>query len=447
MHLLLAATVVAIAMLASGCIVFKSATVGQLQEIGDVQVAFTACASGSTGCPGLGSSGVPAIPGTGQILVATQVPTSVTPPATFTSTGPEALVFSESPSYTAELERLAPALTGNRWAGYISAVTNYASGSGPQTVSASLFLRLGQGADGSPFAGPLFSGVLFGGRQVTGTFPGSRPVTCGNSLTALSDDDPGPDTAAVICRDSAFDFIVPTHDLGILAGAAGTGRPGTLASLPFTLRSAGMLSTSVFDLTATSTLTGATSAVTPQSLDPGADATSQAVVAVGIPADARAGSYDVTLTARLANGQTRRGTGRLTVLAGGRHGRRSRRSRWWGRRAGRPPPAHRGAAEGPVADAGAVPGRRRAARGVEGRVRAGTALPGQGQEGEGLEARAPAGARPCAGRPEERQAEEGPLPDRHHGRRAHLREAGDADEVGGVADGAEGLHLLITGDR
>ena len=77
-----------------------------------------------------------------------------------------------------------------------------------------------------------------------------------------------------------------------------------------------MLSTSVFDLTATSTLTGAASAVTPQSLDPGADATSQAVVAVGIPADARAGSYDVTLTARLVNGQTRRGTGRLTVLAG-----------------------------------------------------------------------------------------------------------------------------------
>ena len=30
-----------------------------------------------------------------------------------------------------------------------------------------------------------------------------------------------------------------------------------------------------------------------------------------------AGTYDVTLTARLANGQTRRGTGRLTVSGGG----------------------------------------------------------------------------------------------------------------------------------
>jgi hypothetical protein len=315
-RLLVAATVVAIAMLASGCVVFKSSTVGQLQAIGDVQIAFNACASASAGCPSLGFSGIQAFSGTGQILVATQVPSAVALPTTFTSTGPEALFFSESPTYTAELQRLAPALPGFRWAGYLSAVTNYAAESGPQALSASLFLRLGQGPDGSPFAGPLVSGLVIGGRQVTAAFPGSRPVTCGNSLRALSDDDPGPDFAVVVCQDDAFDFSVPTHDLGILAGAAGSGRPGTLASLPFTLRAAGMLSKTVFNLTATSSLTGAGLAVTPGSLVPGVDATSQAVVAVGIPAGAQAGSYDVTLTARLVNGQTRRGVGRLTVLGG-----------------------------------------------------------------------------------------------------------------------------------
>ena len=41
-----------------------------------------------------------------------------------------------------------------------------------------------------------------------------------------------------------------------------------------------------------------------------------ASVAVGIPAGARPGKYDVTLTARLANGQARAGTGTLTVLPG-----------------------------------------------------------------------------------------------------------------------------------
>jgi hypothetical protein len=40
-------------------------------------------------------------------------------------------------------------------------------------------------------------------------------------------------------------------------------------------------------------------------------------VAVGIPAGARAGTYDVTLTAKLANGQTRTRTGKLTVTGGG----------------------------------------------------------------------------------------------------------------------------------
>ena len=40
-------------------------------------------------------------------------------------------------------------------------------------------------------------------------------------------------------------------------------------------------------------------------------------MAVGVPAGARAGTYDVTLTARLANGQSRTGVGRLTVSGGG----------------------------------------------------------------------------------------------------------------------------------
>ncbi len=307
-------------LLLSGCVVWGSAETHQVQTIGAVQTTFTACASGSAGCPDLGNSEIQAFPGAGQILIGALVPAGVGLPATFASTGPEPLAFSQSPSYTAELQRLEPH-PGLRWAGFISAVTGYAPESGPQSLSGSLALALGQGADGSPFAGGLAGDVVIGARQVTDAFPAARPVVCGASLTTLFDEDPAePTVAAVICKDDAYDFSVPTRDLGILASGPTAGaRPGTLAVLPFTLRYAGLAGGpgAIYSLTATSALSGGALAVTPGTIAPGTDSTSQALVAVGIPAAARAGTYDVTLTARLANGQARRGVGRLTVLGGG----------------------------------------------------------------------------------------------------------------------------------
>ena len=57
--------------------------------------------------------------------------------------------------------------------------------------------------------------------------------------------------------------------------------------------------------------------MTPGALAPASNSDNQALVAVGIPAGAKAGTYDVTLTARLANGQTRTRIGKLTVTGGG----------------------------------------------------------------------------------------------------------------------------------
>ncbi len=71
-------------------------------------------------------------------------------PATFTSTGPEALVFTGEPELHERAAAPGPGEPGLRWAGYISAVTNYATDSGPQALSASLALAPRQGADGSP---------------------------------------------------------------------------------------------------------------------------------------------------------------------------------------------------------------------------------------------------------------------------------------------------------
>ncbi len=299
----------------------EAAETHQVGTIGDVQTTFTACASGSSGCADLGHSQIPAFPGTGQILIGALVPARVGLPATFTTTGPEALAFSESPSYTSELQRLSPAETGYRWAGYISPVTSYASDSGPQSLSGSLSLRLGQSADGSPFVGPLAADLVIGARQVSPDFPATRPVACGPSLRALFDEDPAEvPVSAVICNDDTFDFLVPTRDLGIFSGrATDSALPGTLATLLFTLRYSGLAGGpgAIYGLTATSTLTGAELAVTPGTVAPATDSTSQALVAVGVPAGAQAGTYDVTLTARLANGQARTAVGRLAVLGGG----------------------------------------------------------------------------------------------------------------------------------
>ena len=105
----------------------------------------------------------------------------------------------------------------------------------------------------------------------------------------------------------------------MLAGnATASGAPGSLVSLPFTLRYAGTATAAAnFGLSATSTLPGANLAVTPGGLAPASNSDSQALVAVGIPAGAKAGTYDVTLTAKLANGQTRSRTGKLTVTGAG----------------------------------------------------------------------------------------------------------------------------------
>jgi hypothetical protein len=322
-----AAAVVTATALASGCVVFQSGpTSSQLQTIGDFQQTFVVCASNNTapgGCNDPGLSGTPAVTSPAQVLIGIQLPTAVTPPASFTSTGPEALAFAQSPSSAAELERLAPAAAGSRWVGYISTMVNYSGTSGSQTVPVTLADKLEQAADGSPFRGPLATDVRLGARMVTPAFPESRPVVCGPSLTTAFDEDPAPATDNwIICGDAKVATSSQTRDLGVLGGSAtGSGAPGSLVSVPFTLRYAGNATASAnFALAATTTLPNAVLAVTPGALAPASNSDTQALVAVGVPAGARPGTYDVTLTARLANGQTRTRTGTLTVTGGGGSG-------------------------------------------------------------------------------------------------------------------------------
>jgi hypothetical protein len=301
-----AAAVVALASLASGCAVISGfGLLSQRDVVGDVETTVTICASGATpGCSN-GVSGYGATDGTWQLLVGLRTRDDVTLPATLTSVSP-AVTFTRSQSHTAELQRLSPAPPGRHWAGYISPTLTYSTTSGPKTVTPKVVLGLRRGADGSPFTGPVQTEILVGVRFVTPALPEARPVDCGPALAVGSAD--------TLCQDGSGGFGIGTRDLGVLAAPAETAAQGGLASLAFPVRFAGVATPQAnFSFTASSTLPGALFAVTPDSYLPPTDGSTQARVAVGVPAGARPGTYDVTLTARLGNGQARSATAKLTV--------------------------------------------------------------------------------------------------------------------------------------
>jgi hypothetical protein len=300
----------AVATVASGCaIVSGFGTIGQVDVIGAIEGSFNVCASGSTNC-GTGNSGLIAVDGSGQLLVALQARDEIGLPETLVSQGGSPVTFTASPTYTAEVQRLMPAPAGARWAGYISPTLTYAQASGPQSISVRFVETLRRGADGSPFTGSASTTILVGSRLVTPTAPSTRPVTCGSALQAVNNQD------TTICWDGSGGFGVSARDLGLLAAPARTAVQGELAVFSFPVRYAGPATPQAdFALGASSTLPGSLFAVTPDSYSPPANGSTEARVAVGVPAGARPGAYKVTLTARLGNGQTRTAASDLTVRA------------------------------------------------------------------------------------------------------------------------------------
>jgi hypothetical protein len=144
--------------------------------------------------------------------------------------------------------------------------------------------RTERGPDGSPFPGPVEGEFRVGGRAVSTAAPGSRPVVCGPSLTTLYDEDPSAAVDVyVICTDMIVPWSTGLRDLGVLNGASGSGPPGSVEVVPFSVRYVGTATPAAdFRLTATTTLPDATVAMTPVTLVPETNSTSVAQVAVGI---------------------------------------------------------------------------------------------------------------------------------------------------------------------
>jgi hypothetical protein len=329
-HLLIIAAVAVTATSLSGCVIIKSNSSTQLNGIGAIQVTTTFCASdGDSNNPGY-TSPDPSCQGAGtggnananaanvgagslQLLIAYRIPTPVTAPDAITTTNPgggSAITFSQSPSFTSELQRLAPAGSGQRWVGYLSSATGYNQATNQYfTVAPQFTLQRSDG--GSAFEGPFNYRVTVGLRRVNGTFPASRPVTCGSSLTSIGNDGPG----EFICVDSpsaaslSSNLTQTTQDLGIL-DAPGTQsvNQGKVARIKFSVDYAGDGNPAPdFDLNASTNIPGATALSSTPLLAP-QEGSNEVRVITRVPVSTPPGHYDVTLTASLPTGETRTST-------------------------------------------------------------------------------------------------------------------------------------------
>ncbi|HET6690287.1 MAG TPA: hypothetical protein VFG74_05430 [Miltoncostaeaceae bacterium] len=283
-----------------GCVRLLTLTPSQ-HPLDQVALTVEVCAVDGAACP-QGALPVNASTGIGQALLGFRVPGATDPPAGFDSTDPAGVVsFSQSATFTAELERLSPAGPGRRWVGYVSNPLSYTSGSGPQRFTASARFTLRQGPDGTPFGRPFRYRVVAGSRVSQGSFPPSRPVTCGaGSLDEASAD------SSTICANSppvsalGSDLTFATRDAGVLADQAkAVAAPGSLAAIPFIVAYSGAGGDEAprLSLSASTTLPGATPTPTPNVLVPAADGSSSALVTVNVPTGAKPGAYEVRLTA------------------------------------------------------------------------------------------------------------------------------------------------------
>jgi Ca2+-binding RTX toxin-like protein len=325
---LLTATL-ALSVALGGCVVIKSQTATQVGLIGDMQVLTTACASdvfsdnagyspADPDCQGAGhggNSGIETGNGTYQLLLGYRIPDSATAPdsiATTSPSGSNTITFSADADYTAALQAGSPAPDGEKWVGFLSGAVNYTT-AGEQRFSVAPRFGLRRGGDGAPFTSPFAYRAVVGSRVVDGSHSAARPVTCPDPVTTvdISDqsiciDDPDPTSLAT-------DLQQPTRDLGILdASAPQTFRQGNVARVNFNARYSGSVASPSFQVSASTDLPGATANPSTPTIfpDPGANPIR---VLFRVPITTEPGSYDVTLTAKAPDGETRTSTHEIVI--------------------------------------------------------------------------------------------------------------------------------------
>jgi hypothetical protein len=323
----------AIALLVTGCAFYKQGSLGlsQPEGIGAVRVHFALCQPGEN----LQGCGKNTETETIQYLVGIAVPPGSTPPQTFTAApthGGAAIVFTRneevapeitassaamqkliseaSPKEKEEAEKLKP-LIGGAWPpnglqgiGYLSAPVAEVKNESPEwTVDADFGLPAVQ--DGQPFTGPFAAGIAMGIRLIEGGQPANRAVHCVRVAAGVE-----AQKGEAFCSGSIAEAQLGTADLGIVPAKPAQAFVGGSAQLAFPLKYAGSGgSVPGFALSATSTAKGAKAKLSPSSFTPGApnssthlSPTGTGKVSVSVPRSLKPGTYQVTLTAKVAQG-------------------------------------------------------------------------------------------------------------------------------------------------
>jgi hypothetical protein len=299
-------TVVAFAALTltlSACIVVKPGSVQPSQPggIGNVNIDFKLCnATDNDNPPPCQADNYS---GEAQVVLAFLVPTGSTNiPGGFTASPPgpgvAPLVFRRDQAFEANFKAHASYPPGFDVIGYVSEVTKEETGDAFEWGAKYTF-GLPAAADGGSFSGPLQYFLVYGWREVNSGEPASRPVEC-ESETSL----PG---AAECTSTGLLEFGV--SDLRIKPLATTSVFAGAAAALPFSLdfASSAAAPPSSFGLSAATTLPGAAAAPSeltfvPGPLDSSKRSAGQRQVNVQVPANAKAGTYQVQLTATTATG-------------------------------------------------------------------------------------------------------------------------------------------------
>lgn len=294
---------VALSLTLSACITVKPGSVQPSQPggIGNVNIDFKLCnATDNSNPPPCEADNYS---GEAQVVLAFLVPNGSTDiPAGFVASPPgpgvAPLVFHRDSGFESNFKEHASYPPGFDIIGYASEVTREETGDAFEWGVKFTF-GLPIAADGGSFSGPLKYFVVYGWREVNSEEPASRPVECESE-----DSSPG---AAECSSTGELEFGV--SDLRMKPVAAASVFAGGTAALPFSLdfASSAAAPPSSFALSAATTLPGAAAAPSELTFAPGAlDANKRSIgqrlVNVQVPASAKAGTYQVQLTATTPTG-------------------------------------------------------------------------------------------------------------------------------------------------
>jgi hypothetical protein len=323
--LVLLVAVAGLAAALSACAFFKphSLTLAQPNGIGSVHVRFELCTEAKEAKCEPNSQSPEA-----QYLLGIAVPKGSVAPSTVTAQpttpGTAPIVFSRNDEVAAEMTASTAKFAelgeptpeeqelgtrpwppaGMEGIGYLSAPYQEQKEAGEWTVDADFGLPVP--GDGSPFTGPFSSAIALGWREVSPENPASRPVHC-----ARFEEGMGVDPEDAFCAGTAQEAQIGTSDLKIKPPASSSVFLGGKATLPFGLDFASTASNlPSFTLSAASTLPGATVALSSSSFSPPAPdagthrSAGSDTATVAVPSTAAPGIYEVTLTAKTAEGAT-----------------------------------------------------------------------------------------------------------------------------------------------